>query len=153
MIKHDEIFCHKEVYGYIFICQKAERVHGQKKIGKPCSRRWKKVFVFNDNFMFVKIVHYVSRKNSSNLLRTSQGECHCSGSWLRHWWRGENGGKLRYRAVYASIAGLSWKNKGRFGFKQARTIAFSMLCCEIQYELKNQFEQQCSKLHFVFIRT
>jgi len=124
-----------------------------KKIGKPCSSWCKKVFVFNHNFMFVKIVHYVSRNNLSDLLRTSQGECHCSGSWLRHWWRGDNGGKLRYRAVYAQVGKLTWKKKGRFSFKKARSIAFFKLCCEIQIELKNQCEQQCSKVHFAFIRT
>jgi len=37
-------------------------------------------FVFNDNFMSVEIVYYISRNNFSNLLRTSQGECHYSGS-------------------------------------------------------------------------
>jgi len=40
--------------------------------------------------------------------------------------------------VYAQIGGLTLKKKGRFGFKQAKTIAFSKLCCEIQIELKNQ---------------
>ena len=44
--------------------------------------------------------------------------------------------------MYAQIGRLTLKKKCRFGFKQARTIAFSELCCEIQIELKNQCEQQ-----------
>ena len=27
-------------YGYMLICQNAERVHGQRKVGNPCSSYW-----------------------------------------------------------------------------------------------------------------
>jgi len=73
MIKHDKVFCHKKfrgtyssvgmLMGYMLICRNAEGVHDQRKVEKSCSIWFKNVFVFNDNFMFVKIVHYISRNN------------------------------------------------------------------------------------------
>ena len=37
LANHDTIFCHKEFQGYMFIWRNAEGVHGQRKVGNPCS--------------------------------------------------------------------------------------------------------------------
>ena len=84
MIEHDKIFVIRIFRGTYKSVRMLKGYMAKKKNGKPCSIWCKKIFVFNNNFMFVKDVHYISRNKLSNLLRTSQGECHCSGSWLHH---------------------------------------------------------------------
>ena len=62
MVKHDKIFCHKKFRGTYSSVGMLKGYMAKERLRSP-ALFGSKMFVFNENFMFVKIVHYISRNN------------------------------------------------------------------------------------------